>query len=61
MAEKARAVGNTSLMGAGLALTGDIESKYTSMKEKALLVDLANDEIFKDRYIDSINFKTEAL
>ncbi len=61
MADKAGAVGNTSLMGAGLALTEDIESKYKRMKDKALLVDLANDEIFKDKYIDSINFKTEAL
>ena len=84
MAEKVRAVGNTSLKGAEMVLfekvnlslkkqrvfdgretlhykekrerVDSIESDYEKVRENAEPVDLANDEGFKEKYIEFMNF-----
>lgn len=58
---KAQATGNTSLKGAQMALSDGIRSsadeEYQRIMSKTEPVDLANDEWFKERYIECMNFE----
>ena len=56
LAAKAEAVGNTSLKGAVMMLTEDNTDKINGIRARVSLYDLANDDRFKDRYIECMNF-----
>ena len=56
LASKAEAVGNTSLKGAVMMLTEDNTDKINGISTRVSLYDLANDDKFKDRYIECMNF-----
>lgn len=56
LALKAEAVGNTSLKGAVMMLTDDRSGEISKIRDRASLYDLANDDKFKDRYIECMNF-----